>query len=100
MVGSLSIKFIVYNETKMAKIIFLMIASKILFYLGLGIGIVGFIGNLVAAIAMLKTSSAGGLNIFFVNNLLGPLWPCGVLVGVAKILEVLAQKHSEPIVVS
>lgn len=72
-----------------------MIISKILFYLGLGIGIVGFIGNAVAVIAMLKTSPAGGVGITFtVSTLLGPLWQGGVLVGVAKILEVLSEKHS------
>ncbi len=78
-----------------------MIISKILFYLGLGIGVIGFFGNVVAVIAMLKTPLGGGPGITFaVNSLLGPLWQGGVLVAVAKILEARSQRPGESIAAS
>jgi hypothetical protein len=68
--------------------------AKALFWLGIVIMVVGVITNVYTLIHTIDVHAVGYNAGAFVISIFSPLWQGGLLIGVAKIIEILSYKHN------
>lgn len=67
--------------------------AKVLFWLGVVIVVVGVCANLYSLIRIINLHAVGYNVGAFIISIISPLWQGGLLIGVARIIEILSAKR-------